>query len=75
MLPLDHKNGTNIEIGLAWDFFGGDHTDLDATVVMINDIGVIKDAVYYNKLESDCKSIVHSGDNKDGMKEGYDELI
>ena len=33
------------------------------------------DAVFYNKLNSDCQAISHSGDQKDGVKEGYDEVI
>jgi len=40
---------------------------------MIDDIGSVIDAVFYNKLVSDCGSITHSGDNKDGKREGFDE--
>lgn len=36
-----------LELGLSWDF-DGDAIDLDATVVLINDLGGISDAVYYN---------------------------
>jgi len=36
--------------------------DLDATLVMIDECGIIIDAIYYNKLESDCGSVKHSGD-------------
>ena len=42
---------------------------------MIDEMGVVKDAVFYNKLQSDCQAIKHSGDQKDGLKEGYDELL
>jgi len=35
---------------------------------MIDDIGNIVDAVYYNKLVSDCGSISHSGDKRDGNR-------
>jgi len=42
---------------------------------MIDDIGNMVDAVYYNKLISNCGSIVHSGDQRDGTLEGYDEMI
>ena len=59
---LDQTYGTNLTIGLSWDFFGGEAVDLDATVVMMDDMGNITDAVYYNKLNSDCGSIFHSGD-------------
>ena len=63
-----------LEVGLSWDFFG-DAIDLDATVVLINDVGSIADAVYYNQLVSKCGAISHSGDNQDGKKDGYDEVI
>jgi stress response protein SCP2 len=36
-----------LEIGLSWDFIG-DAIDLDATVVLINDVGSVADAVFYN---------------------------
>jgi len=33
---------------------------------MIDEMGIVKDAVFYNKLNSDCGAIIHSGDNQDG---------
>jgi len=66
MAPLDPSLGPTIQLGLSWDFFCGETVDLDATVVMIDEMGVIKDAVFYNKLNSDCGAITHSGDNRDG---------
>ena len=65
---------TPLEIGLSWDF-SGDAIDLDATVVLINDVGSIADAVFYNQLVSKCGGITHSGDCKDGKKDGFDEII
>ena len=38
-------------------------------------MGSIRDAVFYNKLNSDCGAIKHSGDNIDSKKGGFDELI
>ena len=63
MMPLDPANGSIIQLGLSWDFFDDEPIDLDATVVMIDEMGSIKDAVFYNKLNSDCGAITHSGDN------------
>jgi stress response protein SCP2 len=37
-------------------------TDLDLSLVMIDEIGNIKDAVFYNQLESKCGAVVHTGD-------------
>ena len=42
---------------------------------MLDDCGATIDAVYYNKLRSDDGSIVHSGDSKDGVIKGYNEVI
>ena len=39
-----------LEIGLMWDFENDVEVDLDATVVMIDEVGNIKDAVFYNKI-------------------------
>ena len=64
-----------IQVGISWDFLDGKKIDLDATVVIINEMGQTIDAVYYNKLISDCQAIKHSGDERDGVKEGYDEII
>ena len=45
-----------VEVGLNWE---GRGVNLDASIVLINDLGNITDAVYYNKTASDCKSVVH----------------
>ena len=68
---------TPIQIAAKWDNFDKGYVtpDIDITVVMIDMMGKIVDAVYYNKLVSDCKSIRHSGDNKDGKLPGFDEVI
>lgn len=60
---------------MSWDFFGGKKVDLDATIVMINEMGQTTDAVFYNKLISDDGAIQHSGDNRDGVQDGFDEMI
>ena len=49
--------------------------DLDATVVLISELGATVDAVYYNQLESECGAIHHSGDQRDGSVDGFDEMI
>ena len=73
---VDMNLGQQIWIGAKWDKVEGKNiVDLDATVVMIDEVGKIADACYYNKQRSDCNSIVHSGDQVSGEKEGYDETI
>ena len=55
-MPLSYGQGGHqiyahmIKFGLSWD----SSENLDATVVMINEMGAIKDAVFYKKLTSDC---------------------
>lgn len=39
----------------------------------MNEISEVTDVVYYNKLVSDCGAVIHSGDIKEGEKEGVDE--
>ena len=41
------QQDTPLTIGLQWDFYG-DPVDLDATVVLIDEVGNIIDAVFYN---------------------------
>ena len=42
---------------------------------MIDEVGNIKDAVYYNQMTSTCRAITHSGDCKDGRTDGFNEMI
>ena len=68
---------TTLKVGLKWEnkkeFTGA--CDLDGSLVMISEIGETKDAVFYNQLISKCGSITHSGDSRDGLKEGFDEVM
>ena len=65
---MDMSLGANLMIGCAWDKNPSGEVDLDTTVVMIDEVGFVKDACYFNKLRSDCGSIVHSGDQVTGDK-------
>jgi stress response protein SCP2 len=42
---------------------------------MMSETGRVLDAVYYNQTESECGSITHSGDQRDGTLDGFDEMI
>jgi tellurium resistance protein TerZ len=72
-----------IVMGLGWDakksggFFGGGETsvDLDASCVLFDETGKIKDAVWFVQLQSKDGSIVHTGDNRTGDGDGDDEQI
>lgn len=66
--------------GLFGSLFGksAPDIDIDASVLMLNsnDRLVTKEnVVYYGKLSSNCRSVVHSGDNRTGGGDGDDEEI
>ena len=71
---------TKILIGLGWDerTTDGAEFDLDASLFLLNSQGKARgdsDFIFYNKLTSDCGSVVHQGDNRTGEGDGDDEAI
>jgi len=66
-----------VRIGLAWDLVKGKVVDLDAACVAVDAKGRISmdNSVYYGNLTNTNKSIRHSGDSRDGNKEGEDESV
>lgn len=60
-------------VGLSWDE-GKKDVDLDLQCVVLNDIGSVLEAVYYNQPESKTSKIQYSGDSK-GHGSGFDEVI
>ncbi|HCT2217094.1 TPA: tellurium resistance TerZ family protein [Enterobacter hormaechei] len=77
---------SQFQFGLGWDpikkkgFLGGllggnDSIDLDAGCVLMDSTGKTIDTIWFRKLESTCKAVVHSGDNLTGEGDGDDEVI
>lgn len=77
-----------LHFGLGWDpvqkkkgflgsLFGGgnDSIDLDASCILLDKDGRILDTIWFRKLKSDCKSVIHEGDNLTGEGDGDDEVI
>ncbi|MBW3243640.1 TerD family protein [Epibacterium sp. DP7N7-1] len=67
-------------VGLGWDerTTDGQEFDLDASLFMLAETGKVrtdKDFIFYKKLNSDCGSIEHTGDNRTGQGDGDDEVI
>ncbi len=63
-------------VGLNWDFApGSSKLDLDCSAVCFGNTGTLVDAAFYNQLSACNGAILHSGDCKDGRKEGNDETI
>jgi stress response protein SCP2 len=49
-----------LKIGISWDLI--EKIDLDCQCVLLNDLGQVEDAVYYNQQKSKCGNVQHSGD-------------
>lgn len=76
LTPVTRGPGHDVELGLAWDFDQNKtRADLDCAAVMFDNMGVIRDACFYNKMSACNGAVRHSGDNKTGQGEGDDEFI
>jgi len=67
-----------LRVGLAWDMLPGNkNIDLDVSCVAITTAGQIsmQDTVYYGNTNNPNETVVHSGDEREGDKEGDDETI
>ena len=60
-------------VGISWDK-GPKAVDVDLQAVIVDDKGVIIDAVYYNNMKA-LRCITHSGDEQTGERAGLDETI
>lgn len=71
----------NVNVGLGWDTatglfgFGGGSIDLDASCAMFDANKNLVDTVWFVHLDSNDRSITHSGDNRTGDGDGDDETI
>ncbi|MBQ2790859.1 MAG: TerD family protein, partial [Thermoguttaceae bacterium] len=69
-----------ISVGLGWDprQDAGDEFDLDASCFLLGENGTVRsqrDLVFYKQSSSVCGSVVHGGDNRDGVGDGDDETF
>jgi len=75
-----------VTMGLGWDvrqpkgFFGlfgggGGDIDLDASCLLFDASSVLVDSVWFQQLQSNDGSILHTGDNRTGAGDGDDEQI
>lgn len=70
----------SVKIGLGWEGRQTDGTDfdLDASLFMVGSNGKVRgdhDFIFYGQLNSPCKSVKHTGDNRTGEGEGDDEEL
>jgi tellurium resistance protein TerZ len=79
-------NLTKVFMGVGWDVKkatgfgrifggGGGDIDLDASCLLFDTSGQAMDAVWFQQLQSQDGSIVHTGDNRTGAGDGDDEQI
>ena len=85
-ITLEKSNGSalkNVCIGVNWGmiekkgWFGGTNreaVDLDASVALVTGSKDVSDVVYFGDLESNCRSVIHSGDDRVGDSGGDDGL-
>lgn len=66
-----------LKLGLEWDENAthGVEFDADASILILDADDKMIDFVFYSNPQSTCKSVVHSGDNRTGKGDGFDETI
>ncbi|MCZ8533818.1 TerD family protein [Psychrobacillus psychrodurans] len=71
----------NVLVGLGWDtnrYSGGEDFDLDASAFIVDGNGKAfneKSFIFYNNLQSEEGSVIHTGDNRTGDGDGDDEQL
>lgn len=72
---------TKTIIGLGWDtnqYDGGAAFDLDASAFLLDSTGKCLNEnsfIFYNNLQSEDGSVIHTGDNRTGEGDGDDEQL
>jgi len=72
---------TNVIVGLGWDtnrYSGGEDFDLDSSAFIVDGNGKAfneKSFIFYNNLQSEEGSVIHTGDNRTGDGDGDDEQM
>jgi tellurium resistance protein TerD len=79
-LTQDNPELKTLLIGLGWDPADeeGVEFDIDVSLFILGEDGKVRgsfDFICYNQTESICRSVQHTGDNRDGQGDGDDESI
>lgn len=92
-MPINLSKGQKVDLtkgnagldailaGLGWDinrYDGGQDFDLDVSVFMTNDQGVVEtdsNFIFYNNPQDTAGSVIYSGDNRTGQGDGDDETV
>ena len=65
-----------VQLKIAWDMFEGvPSVDLDAQAVMFDSSGKFLEGCFFNNLSACDGAVKHSGDQRDGSADGWDEIL
>jgi tellurium resistance protein TerD len=70
-----------VKVALGWDtqkYDGREPFDLDVSVFMLQDNKLVRDErdfIFYGNLQHETGAVIHSGDEREGSKDGDDEVI
>lgn len=69
-----HKNKEPYGVAISWDKVKKD-IDIDLQAVLVNGSGKIVNAIYFNNMSCYDGAVVHGGDERSGVADGFDEVI
>ena len=65
-----------VQLKVAWDMFEGvPSVDLDAQAVTFDSSGKFLEGCFFNNLSACDGAVKHSGDQRDGSADGWDEVL
>jgi stress response protein SCP2 len=68
-------NQATVQIQVSWDSGSAKPVDVDLQVCVFDSLGLMLDACFFNNLSAAEGSLVHSGDSRDGVAAGVDEMV
>jgi tellurium resistance protein TerZ len=68
-------NKATVQIQVSWDSGSAKPVDVDLQVCVFDSLGLMLDACFFNNLSAAEGSLVHSGDSRDGVAAGVDEMV
>lgn len=77
-ITKDEPSLNKVGIGIGWQSIATGKLDLDVSAFLLTENGTVmkdEDFIFYGNLESECHSVVHSGDNKKGKDLGDAESL
>jgi len=72
---VELTSGSSYTVAVGWEERATSNLDLDLCCIMFDEYGVAVEPIYYNRVWSTNKALLHSGDNMTGAGVGDDESI